>query len=360
MADEQGNLAEPDDVGQMVLFLTQLLHTGQVSHELAAKIKDRADVNDLISLLQEFQHFTLSLANGNLDGQLRVKGQIAGAMKSLQANLRHMTWQAQRIASGDLSQRLAFMGEFSTAFNIMVDNLAETRTQLDQRAEELNRQRRAALDLMLDAQAAREEAENANRQLQAQIVEINQLQEKLREQAIRDPLTGCFNRRYLIETLEREFARAAREDYPISLIMLDIDHFKKINDTFGHHTGDEVLRRIGQVLRSNTRPSDIAARYGGEEFVVVLPNMRLEKALPRAEAIRGTFPLSCMDCLGETFPLSLSAGVAAYPTNGSLFEEVLEHADKALYAAKNSGRNRVVCYDAARLGGHTGMLYHAK
>jgi diguanylate cyclase (GGDEF)-like protein len=344
MHEETSDHPSLDEVSQLIQYLAQLLRSAQPGDSLPPQIAQRPEMQDLVATLAELQQFTLSLANGSLDGQLHVKGRVAGALKSLQANLRHMTWQAQRIASGDLSQRVAFLGEFSAAFNSMVEKLAESRAELDNRAQELVRQRRAALNLMLDAQAAHAEVEAANQQLQAQIIEINLLQEKLREQAIRDPLTGCFNRRYLIETLEREFARALRDDYPISLLMIDIDHFKSINDTYGHKTGDEVLRLIGGILRGITRQSDIAARYGGEEFVLVLPNMALSTALQRAEEIRETFPRSCTSCVEKSYTLSLSIGAAVYPTHGKIYEEILDHADQALYTAKNSGRNRVVCY----------------
>src|SRR5512145_521163 len=112
-----------------------------------------------------------------------------------------------------------------------------------------------------------------NDRLQGQLIEIGLLQSKLREQAIRDPLTNLFNRRYLEETLDRELARAKRETYPVCIIMIDLDHFKKINDTYGHDAGDQVLKALANTLSEQSRRGDFACRYGGEEFVIVMPNI---------------------------------------------------------------------------------------
>jgi diguanylate cyclase (GGDEF)-like protein len=333
-----------EDAAALVRALDQLLTNGKIGSDTPAHLLEIPGLAVLVERVSSLQQFTLAVSQGNLDLQLTVKGRIAGSMKALQANLRHLTWQVQRVADGDLSQRVVFMGEFSAAFNRMTQNLAEARTQLEERAEELARQREVALSLMLDAQDAREEAETANRQLYAQLLEIQSLQEKLHEQAIRDPLTGCFNRRFLIESIMREFSRAQREGYPISLLMLDVDHFKRVNDTYGHQTGDIVLQHLGELLRSTTRQADISARYGGEEFVQVYPNMSLENAIERAEIIRAAFSTFSIPHVQMSGPLTISIGVASFPEHGLIYEEVLEHADKALYQAKNTGRNRVVSY----------------
>ena len=178
-------------------------------------------------------------------------------------------------------------------------------------------------------------------QLEAQLAEIQQLQTRLQEQVIRDPLTGLYNRRYLDETLPRELARAKREGYPLSLIMVDLDHFKRINDTYGHAAGDEVLRALAIILRGNAREGDIACRYGGEEFIVALPRLPLEAARDRAEhwcqVLAGTNIRH-----GELdIRITLSAGVAAFPQQGADMDTLLKNADEALYQAKNNGRNRV-------------------
>ena len=182
---------------------------------------------------------------------------------------------------------------------------------------------------------------HSNDHLLERLSEINDLQEQLREQAIRDVLTGLFNRRYLDEVLERELSRAMREGHPLTVMMLDLDHFKKLNDTYGHQAGDEVLKVLGNMLRHNARTEDIPCRYGGEEFLLVLPNMSMADARVRAEQWREKF--ESMQIVFGQFSLTgtLSIGIATFPGHGRTRDELIEAADKALYIAKHNGRNRV-------------------
>jgi diguanylate cyclase (GGDEF)-like protein/PAS domain S-box-containing protein len=166
-------------------------------------------------------------------------------------------------------------------------------------------------------------------------------EKKLREMSIRDALTGLFNRRYLDETLERELARADREGRPVSVVMMDIDRFKEVNDAFGHRAGDAMLQRLGELLRTQTRLGDVACRYGGEEFVMVLPDMPLETACQRAEAWRVLVDGLRVAYGGVSLHVTLSMGVAAYPVSGRTADAVLTAADNALYTAKAGGRNRI-------------------
>lgn len=169
------------------------------------------------------------------------------------------------------------------------------------------------------------------------------LRKKLHEQATRDPLTGLFNRRYLEDTLPRELHRALRRDASLCLAMLDLDNFKRFNDTFGHDAGDLLLRESGRVLQRNLRRSDIACRYGGEEFVLVLPDSSLADTSLRLEQIRLLFEKLEIRHDGQLLAtITVSAGIAAAPEHGSSVEELLKAADAALYAAKQAGRNRVV------------------
>jgi diguanylate cyclase (GGDEF)-like protein/PAS domain S-box-containing protein len=176
-----------------------------------------------------------------------------------------------------------------------------------------------------------------------QIAEMNaRMLEALREQAIRDPLTGLFNRQYLDETLMREIRRDRRRRAPFSVVMLDIDHFKIFNDTYGHGAGDQVLVELGKLLRDTVRASDIACRFGGEEFVVVLLDADLAAALPTVERI--CLEIKRKQCIyrGQELPgITVSAGLAQYPVHGTSAEELLRAADEALYAAKNAGRDRI-------------------
>lgn len=187
---------------------------------------------------------------------------------------------------------------------------------------------------------------NANETLRAQLQEIETLQVALKEQAIRDGLTGCFNRRYLDETLEREVSRARREGYPLSLLFIDIDFFKKINDTYGHQAGDRALVALAKVLRSDIRHEDVLCRYGGEEFIVLMPRMPLDKSIQRAEAWREK--IADIRVSFGNFELSFTAsiGISCYPDHGKTPDELARSADTALYRAKNEGRNRVVVASA--------------
>jgi diguanylate cyclase (GGDEF)-like protein len=165
----------------------------------------------------------------------------------------------------------------------------------------------------------------------------------LREQSIRDPLTGLFNRRYLEETLEREFNRAVRLQRPVGVIMLDLDYFKRFNDTHGHEAGDVLLRKLGSFLKQHLRGGDIACRYGGEEFALVLPEVSLENVRLRAEELREGIKHLAVEYNGKVLPaLSMSLGIAMFPEHGSTNQRVLNAADGALYEAKHKGRDRVV------------------
>jgi diguanylate cyclase (GGDEF)-like protein/PAS domain S-box-containing protein len=174
------------------------------------------------------------------------------------------------------------------------------------------------------------------------------LQERLREQSTRDSLTGLYNRRYLDEILGQELISAGEQDYPVSVIMGDLDHFKSVNDRFGHVAGDEVLRRVGRLMMTHARAGDICCRYGGEEFLLVLPRVTKDIALERAERLRGAMAAALIPYGELAIPVTASFGVAAFPDDGRTGDELIDAADRALYAAKAAGRNRVdVGTDAA-------------
>jgi diguanylate cyclase (GGDEF)-like protein len=212
--------------------------------------------------------------------------------------------------------------------------IAIENSQLFEEAQKELEQRR-------DAQAA---LEKANELLQAQISQIETLQVELREQAIRDPLTGLFNRRYLKDTLEREISRATREGLPIGIMIMDIDEFKNVNDLYGHNAGDKMLQAMGELLKVNIRAGDIVCRYGGEEFVIVMPGASLGVAYERAELLRQKFEQMLVPYEGEQLHATISLGVAAFPIHGTNGEDALIRADRALYQAKQAGRNRVIPY----------------
>ncbi|NIO42842.1 MAG: diguanylate cyclase [Burkholderiales bacterium] len=161
------------------------------------------------------------------------------------------------------------------------------------------------------------------------------LRESLRSLAIRDPLTGLFNRRHMEESVTREISRVNRSGSKLSAMMIDIDHFKHYNDTHGHQAADEALIYLGKCLQEHFREMDIVCRYGGEEFLVVLPDCKKEEALSHAESL-------CQAVSKGAVGITVSIGIAEYPSDGHAWDMVLRHADTALYQAKTKGRNRAL------------------
>lgn len=160
--------------------------------------------------------------------------------------------------------------------------------------------------------------------------------------SITDSLTGLHNRKHLMETLTGEIVRSRRYERPFALLIMDIDHFKNFNDTYGHLAGDEVLRRMGDVFRASIRSCDFAARYGGEEFIVVMPEIGPDDGVQAAERIRQLVADEEIDANGHSVNVTLSVGVASFPDHGDDVQAIISRADAALYQAKKRGRNRVV------------------
>lgn len=182
---------------------------------------------------------------------------------------------------------------------------------------------------------------SAASQIAVQLASL-QLRETLRERSIRDPLTYLFNRRFLEESLEVALMRAARNMQSLSVVLVDIDHFKRFNDTFGHDAGDQVLKSIADLLRTFFRASDICCRYGGEEFAIILPDSSLQNAVVRANALRTEAKRLDLNYDGQNLgAITVSAGVATFPEHGSSSEVLLKSADRSLYESKASGRDVV-------------------
>jgi diguanylate cyclase (GGDEF)-like protein len=183
------------------------------------------------------------------------------------------------------------------------------------------------------------------RDFHAARLELEQNNLHLKEAAATDFLTALINRRHIQMHLDRELARAKRSGAPLGFIMIDLDHFKRINDTYGHEAGDAVLMHVGKVLKGRTRASDVVARYGGEEFLVVAPGADLPSTVRLAEALRGLLESQPTPHAGRLIPVRASLGVALFdPAHDGDAQDVLARADKALYTAKARGRNRVVAW----------------
>jgi diguanylate cyclase (GGDEF)-like protein len=222
-------------------------------------------------------------------------------------SIRKLVDTAHRVRAGDLSAR--------TRFHYRGDELSHVGMAIDQMAQAL----------------------------QEREAELATAMRVLREQSITDPLTGLYNRRYLLDLLPREVQRARRNGTRLAVIMVDVDHFKRINDSFGHQAGDLVLRALGALLKERIRATDTACRYGGEEFLLVLPEAALEGARRRAEAIREAVQALRLAKLEQPLgPITASLGVAVFPDHARDGDSLLRLADESLYEAKTAGRNRVV------------------
>ncbi|MDR2588681.1 MAG: GGDEF domain-containing protein [Spirochaetales bacterium] len=249
----------------------------------------------LYDYLMDMRSLSSALSRGDLQHFVYGKGFILSNLKALQSNLRHLTWQTKKVADGDFSQRVDFLGEFSDAFNEMT-------------------------------------------------VKLHDLTMRLTQLANMDTLTKIPNRRALEAFLVDSFKNAVGNKKPFSIIIFDIDFFKSTNDTYGHDAGDAVLVQVSGRLNRQFRAHDIFSRYGGDEFMAVLPGTSLRAAEKIAERARASveeaeIPLNANDSIKVT----VSAGISERLENDIRYEDVIKKSDRALYVAKKTGRNRVCC-----------------
>lgn len=320
---------------EAINFLEQAISDPSPPSFLPANLKPYPALNDLYANLLELRQFSLGIVQGDLSRELRMKGYLAGALKSLQANLRHLTWQTQMIASGDFSQRVDFMGEFSDAFNAMVIQLDESQQQINEKEAALTRingELRQEIELRKTTEESLRRSEELYRQL-----------------AITDPLTGIFNRRHFYQLANSELQRTCRYCRPLAVIMIDVDYFKRVNDSYGHAIGDQVLQALAGLVREALRAIDIFARYGGEEFIVLLPETDLRAVRPIAERLCRKIAETPLPIEPNQINITISVGASAFDPSAKSFpssktatlDQLIDLADKALYEAKKAGRNRV-------------------
>jgi len=215
--------------------------------------------------------------------------------------------------------------------NALTETLESARAELEQKVQERT-------------QAVTE----INKQLELEVRERKRAQHAAELLARIDPLTGLFNRRHFSHLAEIEFKKAIRYNLPLSILIFDIDHFKDVNDTFGHQIGDKALIHVSQLFEQNARKSDVLARYGGEEFIALLPNTDFHEAEHTAERLRQTIEDAVMLIDGQSVRLTISIGVASNVISGEVEDLglLLKQADAALYEAKNHGRNRVIAFES--------------
>jgi diguanylate cyclase (GGDEF)-like protein len=240
------------------------------------------------------------------------------------------------IASGDFTQRVEFMGEFSQSFNAMVMQLDQTLKEVARKDTELSKSNE---DLLKEI--------TIRKQTEATLRES---EEAFRLLSITDSLTGLYNRRHFNKLAEDEVSRALRYTRPLSVVLFDIDFFKRVNDTYGHTAGDKVLKMIATITKETVRTTDISARYGGEEFIVLLPETHAVVAATVAERLRKRIEDSTVQAEECLITITASFGVSDYleKTNVKKHEiivsEFIDNADRAQYKSKNTGRNRVTIY----------------
>jgi diguanylate cyclase (GGDEF)-like protein len=253
--------------------------------------------NRLINAQLDASTFLVALANGNLDVEPPLRNQFVSPFKQLHASLRHLVWQTNQIAAGDLDQQVDFLGELSSAFNSMIEALRQKQS----------------------------------------------IEEMLRYLSNHDPMTGLYNRLYFNEELSRlDHGR----QFPVSIIMVDINGLKKMNDTHGHEAGDQLIVAAAEVLRTGIRNDDIAARLGGDEFSVILPLTRSSETIDILHRIREQ-EILCRT--GKNVPLFLSYGYATAELPGEI-QTVLKSADKMMYEEKSAFYENAPTVSAASRG----------
>lgn len=240
-----------------------------------------------------------TIARGDVECEIpKCRLHICQSLKNLQANLRHLTWKTHQVADGDYAQRVDFMGDFSQSFNRMVETLAKNREDLQRQNQELQIASRT------------------------------------------DPLTGLLNRRGAWEVLRCEASRANRTGRPFTLVMVDMDHFKRVNDVHGHDAGDAVLVNVAAVVRTRLRIQDSCARWGGEEFLLIATDTDISGGAAVAEHLRSAVATAAIVHNEKAIRVTISAGVSQYEGNADI-DACIKQADLCLFDAKARGRNQV-------------------
>ena len=277
---------------EVIAFIRAILCDPVAPSDMPDLLKSNPDFLELYEQMASVREGVRGISEGDLSVGIQGHGFVVGALKALQANLRHLTWQTKRVAQGDFTQKVDFLGEFSDSFNIMVRALSEARAELERIA-------------------------------------------------LTDPLTSLANRRRFFEAGRLEVERSRRFDASLSVLALDLDFFKKVNDTYGHQAGDLILQGAANVFQLHVRGVDLVGRIGGEEFAILLPETNLSGSIVVAENILTNIRKLKIELEdSQTIGITSSIGIACLQPDDQTFEKLLQRADIALYAAKDSGRNR--------------------
>jgi len=255
------------------------------------------DFRKLYDYIMDLRELSSALHRGDLQKFVYGKGFILANLKALQSNLRHLTWQTKKVAEGDFSQKVDFLGEFSDSFNEMT-------------------------------------------------IKLRDVNEQLSKLANFDALTQIPNRLALDLFLDSTFKEAKEKSGHLSVLLFDVDRFKRVNDTYGHSAGDQVLIAVSEILNKQFRTGDILGRHGGEEFMAVLPDLDINTAvIISSRALKAVEKAVIKVDSGHELLITVSAGVSAIKPEDTSYEDIVKRSDKALYEAKNTGRNRVCMVD---------------
>ena len=321
------------DLEDKVIEHIKALMNDQEIPELTETLAGIPHLPELHKQLVVLREIVFTFSKGDLSCNIATRGFIAGCLKSLQAHLRHLIWQVQQVESGDFSQQVEFLGEFSLAFNNMVLKLDSTLNALRKKEE--------ALTALTDS--LRSEVDLRGSAMEA----LQQSEARFKYLASHDSLTGALNRSSFIEKTMLELTLAAQCNTPCCLAILDVDHFKKFNDTYGHLAGDTALKQVVEISLKALRNADVMGRYGGEEFIFLFPGASLHQGCRVADRIRQAVENSIFPINNGRTNVTVSIGVSvALPEcnkpNDAFLRLLINAADMALYKAKTLGRNRVV------------------
>lgn len=315
-----------------IQHISALLNNSSVP-EIPPELEDMPEMQSLNEHVLALRKHMRLIARGDLSQDVQVRGYLAGLLKSHLANLRHLTWQVEQISKGDFSQRVDFMGDFSLAFNNMVMQLDTTLTSLRTTEEALTRL----------TNSLRREVEMRTTAVNA----LKQSEARFKYLADHDGLTGALNRRSFLIIAEAGLKSAQQSGTPCCIALMDVDHFKLFNDTYGHLEGDMALKHVVGLAQANLRQSDCMGRYGGEEFLFYFSSADLYQGQKAADRIRQA--IARKPVLLESGPVNITVSIGISVVlpdwkgdrDPAFLQRVVVMADAALYRAKQEGRNKV-------------------
>lgn len=294
-------------------------------------IEEFKQAEELLLYLEQVQYHLAGLARGKISSPVPLGGYTGALLREMQENLHHVIWKARQLTVGDFSCDAGCMGELSEAFEIMGKTLHAALARLEQQKQDLT-------DL----------SENLRREVDARAAmekDLRREQARLQKLASTDPLTGIANRRYFFQAAIRELERIRRTKAPACLAMLDIDHFKALNDSLGHNAGDKALRQIAKIITGIVRPYDVVGRYGGDEFIFLFPEISREQAHALLERLRDAVEKEKISTGKGNPDITVSIGLIELEVekkiSGNTLDGIIKRADAALYKAKKQYRNHI-------------------